>query len=56
MAPKKEYIVFTLDGVDYGYNPEAKCHFATNGERTMALTGPEYRFMLNKYMGLLVRT
>ncbi len=56
MAPKKKYIVFTLDGVDYGYNPETKCHFMTNGVRTFALTRNEYRHMLTEYHNLMLRT
>ncbi len=56
MAPKKEYIVFALDGINYGYNPVAKCHFATDGEKTIALTGNEYRHMLIKHMWSVLRT
>ena len=56
MAPKKEYYVFALDGINYGYNPVAKCHFATDGEKTIALTGREYRHMLTEHMELVLRT
>ena len=56
MPPPKKYYVFALDGINYGYNPVAKCHFATDGEKTVALTGNEYRHMLTKHMVLTLRT
>ncbi len=53
---RKEDIVFTFRGINYGYNKILKHHFANNGMVTIYISAKKYRNVLNEYGNYLLNT